>query len=70
MCFIGYFGNVIGWLKYQVTKQVNESYGIAGQKIFPRSYHDHIIRTEKEYRIIWKYIDESHLNWENDCFYV
>ena len=63
-------GNVIGWLKYQVTKQVNESYGIAGQKIFQRSYYDHIIRTEKEYRIIWKYIDENPLNWEKDCFYV
>lgn len=43
---------------------------LAGKKIFQRSYHDHIIRTEKEYRIIWKYIDENPLNWENDCFYV
>ncbi len=63
-------GNVIGWLKYQVTKQINELYGYAGQKIFQRSYHDHIIRSEKEFKMIGKYIDENPLRWESDCFYL
>lgn len=63
-------GNVIGWLKYQVSKQINEIHGIAGQHIFQRSYHDHIIRNEKTFQMIWKYIDENPLKWESDCFYV
>lgn len=63
-------GNVVGWLKYQITKQINDICGIAGQKIFQRSYHDHIIRNEKEFRMIWEYIDENPLNWQSDCFYV
>ncbi len=41
-----------------------------GFSIFQRSYHDHIIRNEKEYLELWKYIDNNPYNWENDCFYT
>ena len=30
---------------------------------------DHIIRDEKDYLKIWKYIDENPMRWEWDCFY-
>lgn len=40
------------------------------KKIWQRSYHDHIIRNEKDFQMIWKYIDENPLNWENDCLYI
>lgn len=40
------------------------------KKVWQRSYHDHIIRNEKEFRMIWEYIDENSLKWESDCFYV
>ncbi|MGN0603098.1 MAG: transposase [Oscillospiraceae bacterium] len=40
------------------------------KKVWQRSYHDHIIRNEKEFRMIWEYIDENPLKWESDCFYV
>ena len=63
-------GNVVGWLKYQITKQINDIRGIAGQKIFQRSYHDHIIRNEKDFQMIWEYVDKNPLNWENDCLYI
>lgn len=39
------------------------------KKIWQRSFHDHIIRNEKEFQMIYKYIDENPVNWENDCFY-
>ena len=41
-----------------------------GNNIWQRSFHDHIIRGEKDYRKIWEYIDTNVIRWENDCFYV
>lgn len=38
-------------------------------KIWQRSYHDHIIRNEKDFQIIYDYITNNPLNWENDCFF-
>lgn len=35
-------------------------------KIFQRNYHEHIIRNQKSYDIISKYIRENPLNWEKD----
>ena len=40
-----------------------------GKNIWQRSYHDHIIRGEKDYQKIWEYIDTNPLKWESDCFY-
>ena len=40
-----------------------------GQNIWQRSYHDHIIRGEKDYKKIWEYIDTNVIKWETDCFY-
>ncbi len=42
----------------------------AGIQIFQRSYHDHVIRGEKDYRMIWQYIDTNPALWEKDCFYM
>ena len=41
-----------------------------GQKIFQRSYHDHVIRNERDYLKIWEYIDSNPAKWQEDCFYV
>lgn len=41
-----------------------------GQKIFQRSYHDHVIRDRQDYLKIWEYIDNNPKQWELDCFYV
>ncbi len=38
-------------------------------KIFQKSFHDHIIRNEKDYREIWEYIDNNPLKWVDDCYY-
>ena len=41
-----------------------------GVSIFQRSFHDHIIRGEQDYRKIWEYIDTNVIRWQNDCFYT
>ena len=39
------------------------------KQLFQSSYHDHIIRSEKDYGKIWEYIDTNVIRWEKDCFY-
>ena len=56
-------------LKSRTTRLANERDGQAGRKIWQRSFHDHIIRDEKDYLKIWQYIDENPMKWEKDCFY-
>ena len=63
-------GNVVGWYKYQVTRQINQQYNTPGTKVFQRSYHDHVIRGDKDYLKIWEYIDTNPLRWTKDCFYL
>ena len=53
----------ISTLKRFVNKDV-------GYNIFQRSFHDHIIRGEKDYLKIWNYIDTNPQKWEEDCFYT
>ena len=53
---------IIRAFKTMVTKEI-------GYSIWQRSYHDHIIRGEKDYQKIWEYIDTNVIRWEKDCFY-
>ena len=41
-----------------------------GQTFFQRSYHDHVIRNERDYLKIWEYIDSNPAKWQEDCFYI
>ncbi len=41
-----------------------------GQKIFQRSYYEHVIRGEGEYRQIWTYVDENPAKWAEDQYYA
>ena len=38
-------------------------------KIFQRSYHDHVIRDERDYLKVWEYIENNPARWKEDCFY-
>jgi len=53
---------IIKQYKEYITKQIGES-------IWQKSYYDHIIRNEKDYFRIWKYIDENILKWSLDKYY-
>ena len=54
--------NITGQLKSFVMQK-------CGENIWQRSFHDHIIRGDADYKQIWEYIDTNHLKWEKDCFY-
>ena len=53
---------VIRNIKSYVTKW-------AGFSFWQPRFHDHIIRSDEEYRRIWKYIDENPLHWQDDKYY-
>ena len=53
---------VIGQLKSYTTDSF-------GNVLWQRSYHDHIIRDEEDYKKIWDYIDTNVMRWREDCFY-
>ena len=53
---------IIRSFKTMVTKEI-------GYSVWQRSYHDHIIRDEKDYQKIWEYIETNPIKWELDCFY-
>ncbi len=40
-----------------------------GTNIWQRSFHDHVIRNQKDYERIWNYIEINPYKWEQDCFY-
>ena len=61
--------SVIGWFKYQSTKNINDYFGTPGNKIFQRSFYDHVIRNQQDYDQILKYIYENPINWEFEKFY-
>ncbi|MBR5284315.1 MAG: transposase [Clostridia bacterium] len=62
-------GEVVAWYKYNTTRQINLKQGTVGQRVFQRSYHDHVIRNEKDHRKIWTYIECNPMLWAEDCFY-
>lgn len=59
--------NAIGSFKSATTKKIHKIQ--PDLAVWQRSFHDHVIRNQKSYEGIWKYIDENPLKWEEDCFY-
>ena len=41
-----------------------------GYNVFQRSFHDHVVRGEQDYRDIWHYIEHNPQQWQEDCFFV
>lgn len=54
---------IVKSFKTLVTKEL-------GFSPWQRSFHDRIIRNEKEYIALCKYIDNNPVNWENDCLFL
>ncbi len=53
---------VIGQMKRYASKE-------AGISLWQRSYHDHIIRNEKDYLEIYRYIENNPARWAEDKYY-
>ena len=54
---------IIRSLKTMVTKEI-------GKSIWQPSFYEKIVRTKKDFKDIWKYIDENPLKWASDYYYV
>ena len=54
---------VVKQFKGSVTKQI-------GKSIFQKSFHDHIIRDDEDYKKIYNYIESNPSKWAEDCFYI
>ena len=57
---------VIGYLKMNSSKEIHILY--PEKKVWQRSYHNHIIRNDKDYLEIWQYIDNNPARWAEDCY--
>ena len=55
--------SIVRSIKTLTTKEI-------GQSVFQRSYYDHVIRNERDYQEIWKYMDENPLRWQLDKQYI
>ena len=53
---------VIKQMKEAATKHL-------GHSIWQKSFHDHVIRTQQGFEMIWQYIATNPQNWHKDCFY-
>ena len=58
---------VVGQFKAAVTRTIRNI--CAEVKVWQRSYHDHVIRNQKQYEKIWTYITYNDQKWQEDCFY-
>ena len=52
-----------------ITTRMCKMNGFKEKHLFQSSFHDHIIRDEKDYQKIWEYIDTNVQKWETDCFF-
>ena len=53
---------IVHWLKIVTSRKY-------GEILWQRSYYDHIIRSEHDYKNIWQYIDENPQRWMFDKYY-
>ena len=55
--------SVINQYKGRVSKE-------AGFPCWQKSFHDHVVRNEAEYRKIWEYIDNNPAKWAEDRYHI
>ena len=58
---------IVGYAKRKISLALREK-GV-DEIIWQRSFYDHIVRNEEDYKRIWKYIENNPIKWEKDRFY-
>jgi putative transposase len=59
-------GAVIGQFKSVVTKRINRLQNVAGRPVWQRNYYEHIIRDEREWENIHRYVESNSSMWAED----
>ncbi len=54
---------VIGQMKRWASKR-------AGEGLWQKSFHEHVIRNDEDYSAIWEYIDTNPVKWTLDRYFV
>lgn len=60
-------GQIVGYFKYQSTKQINDARNTPGVPIWHRNYYEHIIRNEHKLERIRVYIANNPRQWALDA---
>lgn len=63
-------GNVVGYFKYQSTKEINQKRDISGVRFWQRNYYEHIVRNDEDLNRIREYIRNNPQNWTTDENYM
>lgn len=59
---------IIGQYKSAVTRKIHEQN--CELTVWQRSFHDRIIRNQREYEKIWQYVQFNAQKWKEDCFFT
>ena len=58
----------VGYIKMNASKEIHTRYG--DMPIWQRGFYDHVVRSEKDYRDIWEYIEGNPGKWKEDELYT
>ena len=58
--------SLVAGFKATTTRLINEARATPGQRVWQRNYHDRIIRNEREFLAIRRYIYDNPANWGDD----
>lgn len=59
-------GQLIGYFKHEITKEINAMRRTGLAKVLQRDYFDRVIRNEREWNAIAVYIQNNPANWNAD----
>lgn len=59
-------GQIVGYFKYHSTRLYNLLEKTDGVKLWQRNYYEHIIRNEREWNAVRRYIRDNPQNWLQD----
>ena len=61
--------DVVGAFKSLTTKRVNTCLNTPGRRLWQPRFHEHIVRGEKDYEMIWQYIENNPVKWNEDAYF-
>ena len=59
---------VVGSFKSHITRVIHQEH--PEMRVWQTSFHDHVIRSWKQYQKIREYIQNNPMRWNQDCFYM
>lgn len=65
----GSLGTIVGAYKSAVIRRINRMRGTSGAPVWQRGYYDHILRDEREWRRVRRYIRQNPARWHADTHF-